>query len=205
MDAAERRAWCRNLWVNACNDRTDVCAFFAVGTPFVSSPLAIDDTVAFPCSDTYVGLPQKTMAMLNYALANFEFDYFFKADDDTYVQVDRLTHYVRKGMHYVGHPIGSVGPRAEQYAHGGSGYLLSREAVEYLAPRMKGRDSGEEDKIVGEILFCGGYGMQHERKLVPSYAPDRIPTPRNEFITLHRVRTKSQAVQVGNYVKLFSY
>jgi len=61
-------------------------------------------------------LPQKTRWFCAWAIANCEFDYLFKCDDDTYVCLERLLASPR-GAKYVGHDLGGYAgdPRKSEW------------------------------------------------------------------------------------------
>ena len=61
------------------------------------------------CPDDYASLPQKTRGFCRWALANAEFEYLFKCDDDTYICLDRLLA-VPSGLDYCGWKLGSPAP-----------------------------------------------------------------------------------------------
>jgi len=73
-------------------------------------------------------LPEKTFKMLTKAL-EYDWDFFYKCDDDTYLVFDRLFKYLKNFNPsddlYIGHKIYNPFP----YAQGGSGYILSRSSL----------------------------------------------------------------------------
>ncbi len=50
-----------------------------------------EDTVGLDAPDGYNELPAKVKSFFRYALENYEFEWLFKCDDDTYLELSRLT------------------------------------------------------------------------------------------------------------------
>src|SRR5690606_20183194 len=82
----QRRDAIRRTWMSAPVNGIR-CVFF-VGAG--DHPLDEPDTVALDCPDDYDHLPAKVIGFFTHCLENFEFDWLFKCDDDTYVALDRL-------------------------------------------------------------------------------------------------------------------
>ncbi|VDM44367.1 unnamed protein product [Toxocara canis] len=78
---------------------------------------------------------EKTRNMLSYIYQRYadEFDWFMKADDDTYVIVDNLRSFLRSKdpdmSVYFGCRIRWVKPSTQGYMSGGAGYVLSKTAL----------------------------------------------------------------------------
>lgn len=119
----------------------------------------LPDEVFLACPDDYAALPQKTLAICKYAVAN-GYDMVFKADDDSYVWVDRL---IREGLSglwdYAGYMNGQV-------ASGGPGYWLTDRAFKIVAEKGSA-NHWAEDVTVSKILF--GNGIQGT--MLPNHHP----------------------------------
>jgi hypothetical protein len=188
VKAEERRNRMRELWVSRA-DYYNVRVLFVVGVGrTLQTPLLIEDTLFCPCPDTYNELPQKTAALIDYALDVFDFEYLFKTDDDTFLRVDRLA--TMPAGDYVGYCLNAGnGP----FAHGGPGYRLSRRACLLASPRMRKSTVGGEDCILGGILRASGVELVHEPRLRPNWDTVKYPRPDNDLISVHNVRNDRQS------------
>jgi len=113
--------------------------------------------LTLPVPDSYEGLPQKTLAMTEWALQETGFSRVLKIDDDCFLDPHAFfADLTAIGVHYYGRPLrrargemdrawhmaraSSVRGRTELdkspepaiYADGGAGYLLSRDALRAL-------------------------------------------------------------------------
>ena len=119
------------------------------GLPVVSLP-GVDDT--YP--------PQrKVYRMLKYMHDHYidEFNWFMRADDDVYVRVEHLMHFLSKldpmRMLYIGQPGGGKPEDLERiklkahehYCMGGPGVIFSRALLMKLAPHL-------EDCLQNEVV-----------------------------------------------------
>ena len=152
------------------------------------------EVLAVDAPDTYEALPLKSLAMLRWVAANTPFAHVVKIDDDCLLDADeffqslsyrQFNYYGRSLNRAVGtkprawHMEKSVSGRARaeldkspepaSYADGGSGYALSREALQRLvevADSPQGRQltlvSYSEDKLVGDLLTRAGIGPQSQ-------------------------------------------
>jgi len=170
---ANRRAAVRETWLARLP--AGLAARFFVGA---GPRLTEEDVVALPLDDNYEGLPRKVQAFCQHALAEAEFDYLFKCDDDTYVVPERLAQLARRGLEFVG----TQDTFAEGFASGGAGYLLSRAAVEVVAA-APAPDLHHEDVRLTQLLVRAGF------KLTPSprlrWDHREFPQSDNDLITAH--------------------
>ena len=107
-------------------------------------------------------LTAKTMAAFNYLYHNYvnEFDWFLKADDDTYIVMENLRHFLsqhnRDKPQYFGHHFEHL-YMLNGYNSGGSGYVLSREALKRFGPNHRKNDNcdldgQDEDVAIGRCM-----------------------------------------------------
>ncbi|KAJ8721862.1 hypothetical protein PYW08_004264 [Mythimna loreyi] len=105
----------------------------------------------------------KTKAAFRYVYKHHrrEADWFFKADDDTYVVVENLRHmlagYDTEDPLYFGYRFKRFSPQG--YMSGGAGYILSRAALDRFVNKglpnttlCRGDDNGIEDAEMGKCL-----------------------------------------------------
>jgi hypothetical protein len=178
----QRRQNCRQSWIGNPQQHPDMLVVFLVGesSGLNRQAVQIDDLLLLKCHDGYAQLPQKTLGFCRWALDHANFEYLFKADDDTYLDLDRLAAYDPAGADYIGHDIGG-------YASGGAGYWLSRRAVEILV-KAGLPNTGAEDVLVGKAMAAAGISLRHEARVQPWVNLKMTPTPHNDLISTHAVR-----------------
>lgn len=170
-----RRHAALTSWVKAIRKRQGVEAFFVVGGYTENNIKRGQLCLAVP--DGYEDLSFKTHQMLKWVDAHYDFDYFFKADDDTFVAVDRLIDRLEEGGDYVGH-------RLDDYASGGAGYLLSAKALKVAAKRYRPELGGCEDILLARSL-APEFEPQHDGRF--QHAFEHPPSIFNDKITTHWV------------------
>lgn len=176
------------------------------------------DVLALDAPDDYEGLPQKTLALVDWVLTRTPFPHLLKIDDDCFLNPEaffysqsyaKFDYYGRRIVRRAGsmdrtwHMEKSVSRRGRQeldkspepavYCDGGSGYTLSRRAMQALANvrnrpqnRQILQSSFMEDKLVGDLL-----------------ATARIrPGDEDFFVSVQR-RTHSEAIPVSLWANSF--
>jgi glycoprotein-N-acetylgalactosamine 3-beta-galactosyltransferase len=120
-------------WANRC----DHSVFIIAG----SHPLRPFDRSTFPLSIAFIGdekiekynqLSEKILISLLYIYERYgrDYDWFFKADDDTYVIVENLRHLLRRRASNASAYFGYIAKTPDRfYPSGGAGYVLSQEAL----------------------------------------------------------------------------
>jgi hypothetical protein len=135
----------RETWAKDVAAFPNVTLKFFYGKPadgYPREPLA--DEIFLNCADDYEHLPQKTIAICQWALTQ-DYAFIFKADDDSYVWVDRLIRELVENP-----PFDYAGYLNGMSASGGPGYWLSRRGAEIVtkfSPR-----GWAEDQMVGQAL-----------------------------------------------------
>lgn len=176
--------------------------FFYGGVPVPPLYATAWDEVWFEkIGDDYASLPFKTQSICRWALAN-AYDYIFKCDTDTYVHVPRLLASGYEQWDYSGYYRGNHEVPGG-YASGGSGYWLSRRAMEVVANTEMQLDwiDGDRGYVCGEDLQVGRAMLRagiicywDERYRLDAHLPD----PTNDLITNHNVREPNKGDQMRN-------
>ena len=131
----------------------------------------------------------KTKAAWKYVLKHYHYraDWFMKADDDTYVIVENLRHFVSdydsEKPHYFGRKFKPFGT----YNSGGAGYVFSRETLRRFGEIMENKErcpetSFAEDVEVGRCLYRAGVEAGHtldarEREMFHPLPPEHHLIP----------------------------
>lgn len=176
-----RREACKNTWLNAVASHPDVQAVFVAGLDCIDQPVLVDDTLYVPADEEYEFLPQKTFWLAFWACRN-GFDFLFKCDDDTFVQIDRLVDVVRNEppCDYRGYGV------APGIGAGGAGYLLSARAIRKIAEAIfLATAIGAEDVLVSKILAETGIDLKKDARFGSDAR--RVPLPGNNQITAHGI------------------
>lgn len=183
----------RETWGAHVRPKADF--FFALGNNHISKlPTAgLCDEIPFCCPDDYRSLPTKVYKLVWWA-HSAGYDFLFKCDTDTYVNPRALLSSDFSDYDFTGNfnePIGVPNVAYDTlwaWASGGSGYWLSRKAMEIvianppdnraICPRLK---YGCEDLWMGQILgpeiAAGNILAHHDDRYGRSYRGDY----RNEF------------------------
>lgn len=162
------------------------------------------DVFQVDAPDTYEELAAKIQAAFRYTL-QFEWDWLFKLDEDTYFVPERLHLAFETAVlapHYPvvsgatrdprpGEPdwIGAESYDEAGYAHGGAGYLLTRRLVERLVTSPITPDlMDSEDGWVGK--GCRLWTRLYVTPLLHHHNDRGVwPTPDNQVITCHGNQT----------------
>ncbi len=164
-----------------------------------SGPARVDGHVLhLDCADDYEGLPQKVLAAFAWAAAHTSAAHVLKIDDDCFLDAESFFHaqswrkfayYGRKlrrepgQMDRAWHQAKSTSargrleldksPEPSTYCDGGSGYVLSRQALTALTEQAASPEgqrliqaSFMEDKLVGDLLVLSGIEPADEDHLV---------------------------------------
>ncbi|KAF8383888.1 hypothetical protein PRIPAC_73030, partial [Pristionchus pacificus] len=170
-------------WLKRCDH-----GVFFTNKPFEKEQRIPYRTVFSGIPDSYENLFYKSRYAFYYLseIMRADFDWFVKADDDTFIIVDNLRKYLRtldpSQPYYVGY---RMKPYLENgYNGGGAGYVLSRKAVELFARHAYDNeticpDDPYEDVGIGRCLANLGI-VPH--KTVNEHGQQR-------FNTYHPIRT----------------
>jgi hypothetical protein len=107
---------------------------FIIGDPSLKEEYrAQGDVLQVRCPDDYESVVFKTHYFCKWAVQTREFEYLFKCDDDSYINVKEFARFDAAGRDFIGHRL--YLPAVGYYPSGGAGYLLSRKAAELVASK----------------------------------------------------------------------
>ena len=172
----EKRDAVRETWLRHPADGIE-CVFFVGGKEGVEEERR--DTVVLDTADGYNELPGKVKSFFVYALENYDFEWLFKCDDDTYVDLGRLESLVDDEYDLIGDALVST----RNSPSGGAGYFLKRSMVEKLVEAPGFPDCGAEDLIVGELAGRLGGRLKSTGRLYMSNI--HYPYKDNDMVTAH--------------------
>jgi hypothetical protein len=164
-----------DTWLSECVDNVTPVFFVGGEQECWTDP----QTVMVEAPDDYAHLPLKIRKFFEFSLRNFDFDWIFKCDDDTYVALDRL-HSLLSPDHDI---IGSPYLEERGSPSGGAGYFLSRAMVEELLADASLPCVGDEDVIHGEaVIRYGAKPLSTPRLKMDA---SNFPRPDNDIVTAH--------------------
>lgn len=104
------------------------------------------------CSDKFVDLPEKNRRICRYALEH-GFDYVFRCDDDSYVDVARMVRLTLE------HQPSYAGTDCGGFAIGGAGIWLDRNSLGIIASSDWVSGEWRDDAFIGAALKAHGISM----------------------------------------------
>lgn len=121
-----------------------------------------EDEVFLPVADDYDSLPHKIKAIYQWALAH-GYDYVFKADDDTFIYIDRLMSSGFENHDYLGFRY----PAKGNYVSGGPGRWLSARAMRIVVESTPA--DWAEDRWAGLTLAANGIPGTRDARYLPGF------------------------------------
>lgn len=172
---SERREAVRATWLKHSQEGVE-CLFFLGGEVPEGER---NDTVGLDVSDDFSSKPNKVLSFFRYALKYYAFDWLFKCDDDTYVDLSRLPELAdpRYGI------VGDMLMEKRGVPSGGAGYLLSREIVEKIVAQGDLSSTGAEDMIFDKLVL--------DSDLVPHITP-RLCMSNDDYPGEHNDKVSAQ-------------
>lgn len=174
--AAPRRKACRETWLSRPQPGIDCRFFLGRREPLPTEP----DVVNLWVDDGYSHLPAKGLAFYQWALENYDFDWLFKCDDDTYLALDRLESLCDENYDL----IGDMSLSQRGCPSGGAGYLMSRQLVEQIVAHCDEIPAtGAEDIIFGRLAHKLGARPLATPRLNLNLSP--APGKGNNLVSCH--------------------
>jgi hypothetical protein len=149
----------RDTWIKDIPTGTDY-AFF-LGRPYFATA---QDEVFLDVPDDSNGLPHKTRAMANWALAR-GYDFVFKCDIDNFVVPELMLN-----SDFAQHDF--TGGRNQFFASGGSGYWLNRGSMRAVGSGNPEGYGPAEDVFVAKTLEANGIGLHADPRY--KYCPGDV-------------------------------
>lgn len=178
-DYYERRQACRETWLSRPASGI-ACAFFiGVGDGDPEPDEWSEDMLVLPAPDDYNHLPAKVVAFFRHALGHYDFQWLFKCDDDTYIDLSRLPSLPQEGIDHMGNRM----CEHRNEVSGGAGYFLSRAMVEQLVAANDIPPTGAEDVLVTQAVARRQGKIVFTERLY--FACDAYPLPGNDLVTAH--------------------
>lgn len=181
--AKERREACRETWLSSIPEGIAYKFFLGNKAEQVGEETTVEDlsdVVALDVNDSYAFLPAKGLAFYQYALEHYDFDWLFKCDDDTYVDLERLSSICREDCDM----IGDISVAKRGAPSGGAGYLMNKRLVEqFVAHESSISTTGAEDVIFGCLARELGASMRADERLNLGNHPS--PKQDNEIVSCH--------------------
>ena len=175
-NAHHRRVACRETWLSHPQPGIECRFFLGRREPLPNEP----DVVNLWVDDGYYHLPAKGLAFYKWALENYDFDWLFKCDDDTYLALDRLESLCDTRYDLIGDPCVD----SRKAPSGGAGYFMSRRLVELFVQNAdKIPAIGAEDLLFGEWAVRLGVPMLATPRLVMNNSP--APNRENDLVSCH--------------------
>lgn len=172
--AQKRRDTIRHTWMQHAEPGIE-CRFFMGHRDAVQE----NDVISLWVNDNYDHLPEKVLAFFRYALENYDFEWLFKCDDDTWIDLARLAHLPDERYDLIGDPSLEV----RGAPSGGAGYLLSRAMVEKIVAEKDIPSTGAEDLILGQLAVKLGARYLATDRLNLNNTP--YPMNDNDLVTAH--------------------
>lgn len=159
---------------------------FFLGLPSLSSPL-LPDEVLLEVDDSFQGITEKSVAMHRWALEH-GYDYVVKVDLDTFVRPVELLQSGFEQFDYTG----GQNTQGVAFASGGSGYWLSRRALQIVVD-AKITPGPAEDLHVATVLNDQGITLHADNRY--QFIPGDIMNDRT--LTLHLSSVKGWSAKAS--------
>ena len=162
------------------------------------------DVIIEDIPESFYSMAKKVMIGLQWAHANFNYDYILKCDDDVYVNIDQLVNEVKKYKHSTyfgqlmdGQPVERQGrykvsveehknPKYDPYCSGG-GFVLSHYTIQKVIPLFNWDNPLRiDDAYMGELVYKTGIKAEHNNGF---YMWNDKCEYRNNLIVSHPAKT----------------
>lgn len=144
----------QNIWRRYMNNHSNIKSFFIKSTNNIDQNVIIDNsenTMYIKNHETYIpGILQKTISAIEFCIRNFEFDYIYRTNLSSLLDINKLYNFILNTSIKYGGVIGNY--NGIKYASG-SGFLLSKDTSLYLVENNNLLNYQVIDDIsIGELL-----------------------------------------------------
>lgn len=158
------------IWEKYIKNHPNIHVFFIKSDPDIENDIVLDKenhTIYLKDTESLIpGIYNKTIASINYCLKTMEFDFIYRTNLSSFLDLNRLYEFFLSNKIDYG---GYIGNHEGILFASGSGFILSREACSYLISNTIESEL-PDDVIIAKILS-------------PKYSPQFIP--RNDMINEH--------------------
>lgn len=154
----------QDIWRRYMNKHPNIQSFFIKCNESVEQTTIQDDCIVSNGLESVIeGVTLKTIQSIQYCLDHFEFDFIFRANLSTFLDLDKFYSWIitNNSIDYAGHM--SI---ANNIKFGsGCGFFLSKQASTYLCENSKLLQSGINDDVAFAILLLRKFKLVHCDKI----------------------------------------
>jgi len=187
----------RETWASESREDVEVIYYYGDSNEIK----LIGDRLFLDSSEGLMGIGYKTLKMYEYVLENFTFDYIFRTNSSSYVNIEKLLDFIEnkpKEKFYSG-VIGKYG--GFNFASG-SGYFISKDLVDLVVrERNKWDHNLIDDVSLGKLMSENNVKIYRGNrvnlttmdKIIPEGYHYRIKHPlnrNNDIIMLKKIHNK---------------
>lgn len=167
----------QEIWRKYMNTHPNITTFFIKSDLTIESTIFFDkdaDTIFIKDSESLIpGIYNKTVASIDYCLRTMNFDYIYRTNLSSFLDLNRMYEFFLSNKIDYG---GYIGNHEGILFSSGSGFILSREACNYLLHHSE-RSELPDDVIIAKIIsnkyspqFIPRYDLYHVQiESLPKY------------------------------------
>ena len=164
------------IWEKYMNTHKNITAFFIENNDSLNQEVVVDkdkNTIYCKGSESYVpGILNKTIKSINHCLQNFDFDYIYRTNLSSVLNLNKLYSYLQNNT------VDYAGQHMETFISG-SGIILSKEACKKLIQDKSLINNMEPDDVAIGKTLSKIYEMINIEFYALSSIDDKIFTDNN--------------------------